>query len=323
MRIAALPNPLSGLSPELDPQYDALRASLGAEGEVIDAHTPESLRDAARRCLEEGFDAVAVTNGDNGLSAALTALIHHAQAHSDTLDRLPMLVPLGESGLRLVADALNLPGGPAAEALTTLLKLKDGRGRGLFGKHQELKQTTHRTLRLMDAALPNARYGFTFGAGAMYTALEQEQRRGGKSRRGLRAALRSVTGSLLTGKGAWGAVKARILVDEVPLAPEMRMIGASTLASLPMGLKPFHAPINDEDALHLMWHNMNAATTAAVALPLARGQLKHPQHRILKARRVLLDMSAGHVLDGALQPPTAQRIIKLEPGPIVSLLSLA
>lgn len=322
MRIAALPNPLSGLSPELDPQYKTLRASLGAHGEVIDAHTPEALNDAARRCLDEGFDTIAVTNGDSGLSAAMTALIHQAQKHDDALDRLPALLPIGESGLRLVADALNLPGGHAAETLTQLIDLKEGRARGRFGRRQQLKHVTRRTLRLMDAALPNARYGFTFGAGAMYTALEQEQRRGSKSRRGLRAALRSVTSGLFSNNGAWDPVKTRLLVDDVPLASEMRMLGASTLTSLPMGLRPFQNPITDEASLHLMWHNMNATATAAMALPLARGQLRHPQHKILKARRVLMDMSAGHVLDGALQPPTTSRILKLEPGPIVNLVSL-
>lgn len=310
MPTAIFLSPLQNHRPEIQAHNQTLRRALGPQARVFDGlDTQEALDKAAAEVVADPtLDTIAISGADAGFGAGMTSLLGAG------LKPGRRLAPLGGPGLNLLANELGL-----AERGEDLAAELTGAKRGFLKRPVASKTVQWRTLRLTDSSKPRPLYGFTFGAGAIYTALEGASKRGAQPRRGLRAALRTVTQGLFDGQ-SWQPVAHRLTVDGQPYPDTMRMLAASVLPALPLGLRPFAGVVKAEHKeLHVMWHNMSAAATAALAIPLSRGRIRNPEHRLLDAKRLCLDFEGGYVLDGELHPWTAARVLAIRTGPTVNL----
>ncbi len=312
--MAALAAPLAGESPALERERGLLAAALGDHGRAFACPDAAALDAALDEILGGRFGVLGVAGGDAGVGAVVSALL----ARGPWPEAL-RLVPLGGGAQGLLNEDLDIKGAPHEIAA----RFAGGGRRGgplAALRRRSAPEVSRRTLKLVTSDLPRAAYGFTFGVGALYRILEATQRRSGAAHAGLRPSLGALARGLMATPEAWEAVPVRMSVDRAPFAASLRLAAASTLPALPLGLRPFEAAIVDEARLHVLWHDMNAAATAALALPLSRGKLQSAQSRTLKAERVVLDLDAGLVLDGELMPPCGPRVVALSPGPLIPML---
>jgi diacylglycerol kinase (ATP) len=134
-----------------------LRERLGADGEVIDASTPDELERAVEVFRAAQIDVVGVNGGDGTTSYVLTAF---ARAYGD--EPLPKVLLLCGGAMNTVARGNGVRGGPEGILREVLISRR----------HGDALRTRERDLLRVTADDGAARYGFIFGTGIVVTFLE-------------------------------------------------------------------------------------------------------------------------------------------------------
>jgi len=137
-----------------------LRARLGGDGEVLEAHEPAEVEVAVRRLCAAGVELLGVSGGDAAGQRVVTAL---AQARSGA--PLPRLLLLRGGAMDTVARGQGIAGTPE----TILRALLESRRRG-----QPLR-TVERDLLRVEADGGPPQFGFLLGTGAAVTLVEAWQ----------------------------------------------------------------------------------------------------------------------------------------------------
>jgi diacylglycerol kinase (ATP) len=287
-----------------------LREQLGAEGEVLDASTPEELERAVQRFRAARVDALGINGGDGTGHYVLTAF---ARAYGD--EPIPPLVLLRGGAMNTVAHGHGIRGGPER----ILGEVLSRRRRGLPVR------TVARDLLRVTADGGAPRYGFIFGTGAIVSFLEAYYATGHASP--ATAALlvgRAFASALVGGPFAEALTRRQPLRvetdgDEWPDGSYLALAAAST-PDIGLGFLAFHRCGEQPGFFHAVGLTGSVGQLALAIPRLLRGA---PWRRRLAQDEVAREMivegnGPRFTIDGDIYP--AERTVRIETGPAVEIV---
>ena len=263
---------------------------------AMSVETWPSTIDEARALLDELFERgakwFAVAGGDDLLGQVITAYWR-----TPSLGAYPLeLWPLDIEEPYVVAH-LDQAISPARAA------------RMMEKKSLQWQRKKVATLKVTASTEPAAWYGFSFGAGWIYRALQARQRaRGGVGN------LVAAIGKLATqtvGDDDNSPVALRLAVDHRPIDEPGGSLVATTLRQTYFGL-------GTEADTPMLWDQLSAARLMRHAVTPELLQATNRRARPFES--VHLDSPPGWMLDGRLHEGTASAVIQVAPGPTVTLV---
>lgn len=289
---------------------ERLRARVDGQGMVLDASTPEELRDAVQRFQAAEIDLLGVNGGDGTGHQVLTAF---AEAYGDR--PLPRLLLLRGGAMNTVAHGHGISGNPEAILKTVL----EARRRGI-----QLR-TVERDLLRVEADGGPARYGFIFGTGVVVSFLEAWERSRDPSP--LRAAglvLRAVGSAARSGPFAISLMRRerlRVETDgeEWPDQSYLTLIAGST-PDIGLGFRAFGRCDEQPGFFHAVGVTCTLGPLAMTLPRLRRGRPWRRRHALDEVARelVLTADRPRFTVDGDLY--AARERVRVTTGPGIELV---
>ncbi len=289
---------------------ERLRARVDGQGMVLDASTPEELRDAVQRFRAAEIDLLGVNGGDGTGHQVLTAF---AEAYGDR--PLPRLLLLRGGAMNTVAHGHGISGNPEA----ILKAVLEARRRGI-----QLR-TVERDLLRVEADGGPARYGFIFGTGVVVSFLEAWDRSTDPSP--LRAAgliLRGIGSAVRGGPFAVSLMRRerlRVETDgeEWPDQSYLALL-AGTTPDIGFGFRAFHRCDEQPGFFHAVGVTCTLGPLAMTLPRLRRGRPWRRRHALDEVARELV-LSADrprYTVDGDLYG--ARERVRVTTGPGIEIV---
>jgi diacylglycerol kinase family enzyme len=289
---------------------ERLRARVDGQGMVLDASTPEELRDAVQRFQAAEIDLLGVNGGDGTGHQVLTAFV---EAYGDR--PLPRLLLLRGGAMNTVAHGHGISGNPEA----ILKAVLEARRRGI-----QLR-TVERDLLRVEADGGPARYGFIFGTGVVVSFLEAWERSRDPSP--LRAAglvLRAVGSAARSGPFAISLMRRerlRVETDgeEWPDQSYLTLIAGST-PDIGLGFRAFGRCDEQPGFFHAVGVTCTLGPLAMTLPRLRRGRPWRRRHALDEVARelVLTADRPRFTVDGDLY--AARERVRVTTGPGIELV---
>lgn len=270
--------------------------SMWASTDVSVVQWPEDLQEGGEtldRLYGEGTERFAIAGGDDLVGRVVTAYRRRADLGANPLEIWPLDV-----GETLVADHA---GGAVStkKAVRLVEKGVDKWHRARIG-----------TLKVTASTQPAAWYGFSFGVGWVYRALEARKRaRGGVGH--LMSALGRLATDTIGGDEGGDPVAARTSIDYDPVEEATGSLVASTLKKTPFG------PGSGGDGA-LMWEGVSASELLGRVVGPGFVDGGGPQGRPFES--IHLDSPDGWLLDGRLHGARDSGVVQVVPGPTVTVV---
>jgi len=288
-----------------------LRTQVGADGEVVDAATPDELERAVERFRAAGVDVVGVNGGDGTGHFVLTAL---ARAYGDA--PLPRLLLLRGGAMNTVAHGHGIRGGPERILRDVLAQRR----------HGFPLRTTPRDLLRVTADGGEARYGFIFGTGAIVVSFLEAYYATGRPSPATAAALvaRGI-GSALVGGAFAAALTRRAALRVATDGDEWEdgsylAVAAGSTPDAGFGFQAFHRCGEQPGFFHAVGVTGTVGQLARALPRLRRGRPWRRRVAQDEVARVLeLEGDAPrYTVDGDLYP--AVTTVRVETGPPVEIV---
>lgn len=242
--------------------------------------------------FERGCTRLVVFGGDDLVGRVFTAYRRRPALGSDPLS----LWPLSVDG-SFVAKHAGEPDSAARAA--RLIE------RGI----DEWHHSRVGTLKVTASARPAANFGFSFGTGWVYRAMEAKVRsRGGMTN--FLAAFGELATETVAGDEDDAAVAARATIDYRAVDEPTGSLVASTLAKTPFG-----AGIDGDGAV--VWKGLSAGRLVRRAVAARMFDRREDDAR--RFETIHLDTPQGWVLDGRLYGADTSQVVQVVPGPTVGV----
>jgi diacylglycerol kinase (ATP) len=298
MRLAVIANPRSGANRRSPRRLERLAARLGDRGELLMPAGLEALEQTIRRLAGQDLKVLGICGGDGTIHQVMTALL---AVYGE--DRpMPQIALLKGGTMNTIARNVGVRAG-AERMLARLLQ-------------DSPLPTTERCLLITD----EQRAGFIFGNAGIAHFLEAYYDGGAGPVTALILLARCIASALVGGPYAatlFRHCQMDLIADGEPLtANQFTILGASTVADLGFGFRPFYAAPAHPGHIQLLGIGCTPRQLA-VAVPKIR--LARPIQRddVLDqlARRVELQFAVplSYTIDGDLYPP--RQAITLRAGP--------
>ena len=285
-----------------------LREALGGCGQVA------RVREAGvASAVEEAADGAVEIVGVSG-GSALVAEVGAALANLGARGAGLRVLPLPGAGTARLCAELGIRG----SAVDTVERVAALSRKGAGLRRKPPQNVMRRMLRVSSSALPCARFGFALGMGRMAEVLE-----GDGGRRTMLRLAREIAGgarSLLPGASADKASGVRVVVNRAPFAEALEFSLATTLGSVPGGLKPFDGPIAEEAYFNFVWADTNTMLSQGAMAMLASRRVLKDSYRVVRATSVDVSLAEDIVLDGVRIGAEGPYALGIRPGPLMPLV---
>lgn len=308
--IGIVNNPLSRRNRRNPGLARRLRELLGADGEVVDASTPEELDRAVERLRASGIDVLGIAGGDGTGHMVLTAFARAAAGAP-----LPALLLLRAGTMNTVAHGHGIRGAPERILRDVLARRRHGLP----------LRTASRDLLAVEADGGPPRLGFIFGTGVVVTFLEAYYATGHPSPLTAAALLaRAVGSAVVRGELARGLsrrepVRVATDGDEWPDASYLAVLAGST-PDIGFGFRVFHRFDEQPGSFHVVGVT---ASPLQIALSLPRIRAGWPWRRRQAQDEVARDLrleaeGLRFTVDGDLFGPA--RRVRVSTGPAIEIV---
>ncbi len=302
-------NPHSGTNRRDSRALDRLDRTLGDQGVVRTASSPEALRRIAQEFRRLELDVIGISGGDGTNSATLTGLLDMYRGAA-----LPRIALLRGGTMNTVARAVGVRSGRPDALLERLCRAWRERAA------RSLPQVERHVLRVRELdppalspdapGAPGSRVGFLFGTGVVCGFLAEYHAAG--STRPLAAAttlLRGVASAVVGGalqRRMSEPFRGRVEIESG--APweerDYLAVAGGTIDQIGLGFRPFHRYDAALDAFHLLGLHSSALRLVRELPRIRRGEPLRPgcAEECVTPRAVLHPASGGlrYMIDGDL-----------------------
>lgn len=283
----------------------------GAEVAAFDAggtagDDARGVAEAVGAALEAKPSALVVDGDDRLVSAVVTAMRRRAPGERPAGDA-PALLPLATGDYQTVAGLLGGPRTTVGLPGKLLRALRKG-----YWTRARLP-----TVRVLASCEPAPLWGFSFGAGILFTLFEAHHRSGGRGLSGLGGTVSRLAREFATSGGErLQARSGRMTVDWEPWGESIGYVVASGLTKTWLGLQP-----GDGEEARWLGDPAGGDFLRKVAGSRAVPRfLRGAQGEAFE--RIHIDWSGGFVLDGELYDPGVPYVLEVTDGGSVECLSL-
>jgi diacylglycerol kinase family enzyme len=286
-----------------------LSSLLGADGELVDASTPDELSVAVDRLRNAAIDVLGVNGGDGTGHHVLTAF---ARAYGEA--PLPPLLLLRGGSMNTVAHGHGIRGGPERILRDVLLRRRHG---------APMRTVSRDLLRITGDDGP-PRYGFIFGTGAIATFIEAYDRSGASPGTALRLLARAIGSTLLGGPFAASLARRqplRVATDGDEWADVGYLaVAAGSTPDIGFGFLAFNRCAEQPGFFHAVGVTGPPGVLARALFRLWRGA---PYRRRVAQDEVARELvvegdGISYIIDGDLY--RAERTVRVETGPAVEIV---
>ncbi|HVN87888.1 MAG TPA: diacylglycerol kinase family protein [Candidatus Binatia bacterium] len=306
--IAVVVNPFAKGNRAKGERIERLRKILGADGEVIETASLDSLPEVMRAIRSDAREIVAVCGGDGSYFHALSALVHE-YGSSPLPAFLPLRAGTMNTMIRSIGGRWRRPERMLAHVMTDY-------------RHGRTHEVVQRDLLRVDGQY----YGFMFGAGPIVNFLRVYYTQTGKGPATAARLIVLLTASVLLrtsfARGVFQALEADVDCDgeRVPFR-RFNIMYASTLVDIGLGFRPTYLATRKAGYFHLLAGPISPTELVRKLWRMRRGfPTESAQLYDNLARRVMVEFPqpTQYMVDGEILGPT--RTLTVEAGPRLRLI---
>jgi hypothetical protein len=313
--IGCLFNPFAKLNrKQAKKQIRDIETIIGKNGLLRSTESSDKIPDVVKEFHQKGIKILCISGGDGTISSVISQYINYCGA-----ENLPLMVPLRGGTMNFIAADAGLSYDQKA-VCRRLIRL--------LSSNEQLRSTERGLIKVMDPALSQPCYTFTWADGFIHRFMKWYYREGGGTYIALKLMLKSYLIYLRNGNhDLFRQEDSRVYIDDkrIHFANHLFII-AATVNRLVLGFRGFSEQPKPGERFNVLYLRLPYFNKVIYKLPIGfywgLNSDRSGNFLNLSAHSIKIEGNRGYIIDGEVIDKEKPIDIKLETGPKIKILSL-